>query len=347
MPLRTRRRAVKLTRAAVIVVGMVLLYLTTLENYLLFHALIEGIGVAVAVGIFMIAWNTRRLGTPTYLVFLGISYLFIAGFSLLHMLTYSGMDVIPGHTANLPTQFWIVIRYLEGFTFLAAPLLSNRRLPAEMLMAGYSLLSGIILAAIFSWHVFPACYIAGTGLTSFKIISEYVTIAMLGLALYFWYRQRERLDAEVYRCILGAIALSILAGLAFTRYSNVFGFTNMLGHFIKLLSVYFIYRAIIAIGLMEPFSILLRDIKSRESEQRQLNAELRKALSEVKQLSGLLPICANCKRIRNDGGYWEEVENYVREHSRADFTHGICPDCAHSLYPELYSDAETKPVGES
>ena len=57
-------------------------------------------------------------------------------------------------------------------------------------------------------------------------------------------------------------------------------------------------------------------------------AELEKALSEVKQLRGILPICASCKRIRGDGGKWEAVESYVREHTNAEFSHGLCPDCA-------------------
>ena len=62
-------------------------------------------------------------------------------------------------------------------------------------------------------------------------------------------------------------------------------------------------------------------------------AELEKALSEVKQLSGLLPICASCKKIRDSQGYWNQIESYIREHSEAEFTHSICEECAEELYP--------------
>jgi len=65
------------------------------------------------------------------------------------------------------------------------------------------------------------------------------------------------------------------------------------------------------------------------------NIELQKALDEVKQLRGFLPICANCKNIRDDKGYWERIETYVSNHSDAKFTHSICPDCATKLYPDL------------
>ena len=64
-------------------------------------------------------------------------------------------------------------------------------------------------------------------------------------------------------------------------------------------------------------------------------AELQDALANVNQLSGLLPICASCKKIRDDKGYWTQIEAYIRDHSEAEFSHGICPDCAKKLYPDL------------
>jgi len=66
-----------------------------------------------------------------------------------------------------------------------------------------------------------------------------------------------------------------------------------------------------------------------------LIAELQKALSEIKILGGLLPICASCKKIRNDSGYWEQIETYITERSDAVFSHGICPECMKRLYPNL------------
>ena len=72
-------------------------------------------------------------------------------------------------------------------------------------------------------------------------------------------------------------------------------------------------------------------------ELRRLNAELQDALAKVKMLSGMLPICANCKKIRDDKGYWHQVENYIRDHSEAELSHGVCPDCMLVLYPpEMY-----------
>lgn len=70
------------------------------------------------------------------------------------------------------------------------------------------------------------------------------------------------------------------------------------------------------------------------------NMELEVALAKVKLLSGLLPICASCKKIRDDEGYWQQVEVYIKEHSEAQFSHGICPECMHKLYPEFFEEGE-------
>ncbi len=76
-------------------------------------------------------------------------------------------------------------------------------------------------------------------------------------------------------------------------------------------------------------------IKHNEIERNRLIAELQKALAEVKTLSGLLPICSHCKKIRDDKGYWTQIESYIHEHSEAKFSHGICQECAKKYYPDL------------
>jgi len=73
-----------------------------------------------------------------------------------------------------------------------------------------------------------------------------------------------------------------------------------------------------------------------EEEQKKLIEKLQHALDRIKALKGLLPICSSCKKIRDDDGYWQNVEKYIREHSEVQFTHGICPECAQKLYPEVY-----------
>lgn len=70
-------------------------------------------------------------------------------------------------------------------------------------------------------------------------------------------------------------------------------------------------------------------------ERKKLILKLKDALDRIKALSGLVPICANCKKIRDDKGYWNELEGYIQKHSDAEFSHSLCPDCVEKLYPDL------------
>ncbi len=94
-------------------------------------------------------------------------------------------------------------------------------------------------------------------------------------------------------------------------------------------------------GIGRPASMtgFIQDITDRKKAEE----EIREALRKVKQLSGLLPICASCKKIRNDKGYWESIERYIERHSEAEFSHSLCDDCVKKLYPNFHkklSDAE-------
>ena len=108
------------------------------------------------------------------------------------------------------------------------------------------------------------------------------------------------------------------------------------------LGPYFYFFIVIAgvAGLAFAFLtfVLMRrseEIKVKSIELESSNKELQMALSEIKRLSGLLPICSNCKKIRDDKGYWNQIEVYIQEHSEAQFTHSICRECAEELYPDL------------
>ena len=82
-------------------------------------------------------------------------------------------------------------------------------------------------------------------------------------------------------------------------------------------------------------------IKQADKDKSKVIMELEEALIKVKALSGLLPICAECKKIRDDQGYWNQIEAYLREHSEAEFSHSICPECVGKLYPEYSLEKAT------
>ena len=79
-------------------------------------------------------------------------------------------------------------------------------------------------------------------------------------------------------------------------------------------------------------------VKQADAEKSKVITELQEALAKVKTLSGFLPICAACKKIRDDHGYCNQIETYIRKHSEVEFSHSICPGCAQKMYPEIYKD---------
>jgi len=85
-----------------------------------------------------------------------------------------------------------------------------------------------------------------------------------------------------------------------------------------------------------------RTQKSHFVEREKLIADLQKALAEIKTLHGILPICASCKRIRDDKGAWQQLEAYISEHTDSQFSHGLCQECAKRLYPEYYREEDHK-----
>jgi hypothetical protein len=94
------------------------------------------------------------------------------------------------------------------------------------------------------------------------------------------------------------------------------------------LAMYFAFFVIV--------TLLLSKLRITLQQRAGLITKLQNALNAVKELSGILPICANCKKIRDDEGYWHDVDVYISEHTKAEFTHGLCSACAAKLYPSLF-----------
>jgi hypothetical protein len=133
------------------------------------------------------------------------------------------------------------------------------------------------------------------------------------------------------------------AGSGWTDWQN--GFTLAIQHSGQTLGVVAMKEILfvehkrhylnLALAMAPVLALVISNVRNFHAKE-QLIFELQEALSKVKTLSGLLPICANCKKIRDDSGYWNRIESYIGEHADVQFTHGICPECARKLYPDLF-----------
>jgi diguanylate cyclase (GGDEF)-like protein/PAS domain S-box-containing protein len=251
----------------------VVLYLTSLYSYALFHIVAESFSIVIAFSLFMIAWNTRQLATNNYVLFLSIAFVFAGLIDFVHTLAYKGMGLFQGFDANLPTQLWIMARYLQSLSLLAAPWFIDRKLNIRAIFGFYLSATILLLAAAFSGMLFPDCFIEGKGLTPFKIVSEYAICLILISSLVLLLRRRETFDPIILHLIAWSIISTIVAELAFTFYISVYGLSNLVGHYFKILSFYLVYRAIIVIDLENPYRLLFYDLqKNREEMQTILDA---------------------------------------------------------------------------
>ncbi|MDD5106012.1 MAG: MASE3 domain-containing protein, partial [Desulfuromonadaceae bacterium] len=250
-------------RTAVVMAVALGLYASSLHSYILFHSLIEFTTIAIGFTLFTLTWNARRFLTGGCLKVLGIGYGLIALVDLLHSLAYKGMGVFPGYGANLPTQLWIEARSLQALLLCLAPLFARRNLN-ERIFFGLTLSAVSASTMLVYSGVFPDCFIEGTGLTTFKIVSEYVISAFLLVALFLFVGTRTSFNIRVFTFIAVSILCTIGSELAFTSYVSVYGPANMAGHFLKLAAFYLIYRALVVTGFQEPFDLIFRDLKRAE-----------------------------------------------------------------------------------
>jgi PAS domain S-box-containing protein len=243
------------------------LHLTTYHNYLLFHNLVEIFSVIIAMTIFVIALNCWKSIQNQYVIFIGIAYLFIGFLDILHTLSYKGMPIFTDYDYYAP-QFWIAARLMESVSMLLAfsVLGAKKRLSKPLLLTSYFLASIAFISTILYFKTFPVCFVAGTGLTPFKKIMEYLICAILLASMAMLYRRRHFFDPRIYRLIGWSILLMIAMELCFTLYvsNSMSDAINETGHLIKIVAFFLIYKALVVTGLTDPINLLFRNLKISE-----------------------------------------------------------------------------------
>jgi two-component sensor histidine kinase len=216
------------------------------------------------------------------LLLIGISYLSVAVVDLLHTLSYQGTGLFPGYTANLPTQFWIMARVVEAVSLLLGLYFMGRRIPYRPVAAAYALGTAALVLSAIPLRIFPDAFIPGSGLTSFKIVTEYLISAALLVALGGLVRRRSSIDTAMFRWLCLAVAATAIAEILFTFYVDVYGLSNVLGHLLKIVSFYAIFKAILERGIRRPDQLFFRRLAQRERELSEAVARQDTILRELK-----------------------------------------------------------------
>jgi PAS domain S-box-containing protein len=262
---------------------IILLYLISLNNYLLFHIVIELFSVYFAYVIFLIIWKSRSRLENRYLLILGVGYFFVGSFDFLSALAFHHMRVFPEFDTDLTAKFWIVARFLESISFLVAPLFLIRAgdrqernvktlessIFAWKAFLVYAVISVTCLISIFFSENSQDSYFQSLGFTQFKGASGYL-ISFVSLCSFFLlYIVRDRFEEKVFNLLSISLVLTGFVSLLFIFDSQTGEAPSIIGLFFKLLSFYLVYKAIVDIGFEEPCSLLFRELKHREEDFRQ------------------------------------------------------------------------------
>ncbi len=235
------------------------------------HIVFEVFAIVVASLVFAVVWHShgpQRASSPL----LGCAFLAIALIDLAHMLSYNGMpDWITQASVEKAIGFWLVSRMLLACTLLAV---AFRLQPKRSLSRPTLLLVALAVAGIATYmqlyqpQLLPRTFIEGTGLTAFKIVSEWLIIGLLAIAAWrFWSRRRDRPSWQA-EGLLAATLVSIFAELCFISYGNVNGLFSLLGHFYKILSYCFIYQVVFVANVRAPYAKLAVEKAERDAAEK-------------------------------------------------------------------------------
>ena len=298
MMLISLRDSMKAYAKYVILCLLLILFLRELsgQNYLLYHVITEMFSVVVACCIFIIAWNSRKFTKNSYLTIIGVAYLTVGIFDTIHTISYRGMGVFAEDSTNLPTQLWIAARYIESISLLAVPLIVGRRIRESFIITLYSVVALAVLFCVFYCGTFPVCYIDDVGLTSFKKSSECAISLTLAVSLILLYLERKNFHKGVLHLLMASIAVSIVTEMVFIFSKDVYGDANFLGHLLKVLSFYLIYKAIVQVGIVDPYKLIFDDLQKARAQQQEAigdledivnhrTAELKKSKDELRSLA--------------------------------------------------------------
>jgi len=291
-------------KVILILVAAIGLYLVSLANYLLFHSLAELFSVMIGTTMFVITWNAREYTKDQFdfLAFISVAYLFVALLDVLHTLSYTGMNVFTDYNFHA-NQIWVAARFLESLSLLTGFLLLKKRLKINLVLV-FLIYSGITLAislAIFVFHIFPVCYIDGQGQTTFKIVSEFLIVGILLVNMILLNRSRQEFDPTVTWNLNGSLLAAIGSELCFTLYLSNYDGVNLVGHYLKIVSFYFLSRAVVYTSIQKPYATIFRRLMENESalEQASLTDELTGLYNRRAALSILGKIL---NQIRHSGG---------------------------------------------
>ncbi len=224
-------------------------------NFTFFHTLVESVAVIVAILAFVVAFNTYPFSQSHFLMYLGCGYFWVGILDFFHTISFPGFSVFEDARIDISVQFWLMARLLEAFVLLSFTLFARKELKRHVLFLSFAVVATLCLLLAYS-QILPALYVTGQGLTQTKVFAEYLVIGILFVAGWHLWRQRDKINASIYKLFMISIGLTIAAEFSFSIRLEDSEFLVICGHVLKLTSFWLIYVALVESTLTQPFKSL-------------------------------------------------------------------------------------------
>ncbi|MDD2701227.1 MAG: MASE3 domain-containing protein [Sideroxydans sp.] len=306
-----------------------------ISRYQSVHLPVETVSLVISMLVFGVAWNAYSKDRASNLIILACASLAVGLIDFAHMLSFAGMpDWVTPADPEKAINFWLAARLLFALALLSVALrpwraFTHPRSRYNLLAAAIAISALVYWLGLFHQDALPRTFIAGQGLTAFKIVSEYVIVALLLTACVLYWRQARAGKPREALGLFNVAAITILSELSFTLYSDVTDIFNLLGHIYKIIAYALLYRTVFVGSVREPF---LRALEAEQAQRHAIRA-LRtlsagnKTLLHAREEHALLE--SMCRAAVVQGGYLLAWVGYVQD----DETQTIKPEVWHAVQP--------------
>lgn len=264
----------------------IFLYLGSEQSYVTFHTTVEIIPVVLGLTLMLIALGTTKICDNDYFHILAIVFGFIGVIDLFHILTYKGINAF-GDDSNVSVQLSILGAYYECIMLSLSSIYIDKKLNFNKVFIINFVVIILGLSSIIIFHFFPDCYIEGTGLTFFHEISEYIFSLCLISILFRIIKSKIEVVRENKFDLIMASIFQITSFLLFTSYNDIYGGISLAGHLFKILAYYYGFKVIFKCIVVNPYSILFKELNHKVSELECVNRNLIKANQKAHSIEQL------------------------------------------------------------
>ncbi|WP_027622990.1 MASE3 domain-containing sensor histidine kinase [Clostridium lundense] len=281
--LRSMLNRCNIAHSIIFILALMLLIYISGANYVLFHVIVENLSTVVCLSLVLIIINTHKMSNNNYFIYLGIGYSFISLFNFLHGIAYTGILNILKNPINLSSQLNICYRLMEGFSFIVSFIFLCKDVKHSVVFHCYAFISSLLLYLIFFTSYFPTCFIYNLGLTKFAISCEYIILLLMLTAILTFIKNIKYFSKSIVFYMGSYLILTILLRCISIADSNTFNDFSVMSHILKLISYFFLYKALVENVLQNPLKILYNDLSNKNKELNEKTSELEKTVAKLNE----------------------------------------------------------------